>query len=403
MRHFRLLIPSPPVENSTDMKMTATTLFGLEDVLAAELLKLGARQIEKYNRAVSFTGDLGFMYKANLCLRTALRILLPIRTFYVKNENHLYDEIKTMDWENYLDVNGTLAVDSAINTELFSHSQFISQKTKDAVVDRFREKFGKRPSVDLDNPSLKINIHVYKTLCTVSLDSSGMSLHKRGYRESTNLAPLNEALAAGMVLLSDWDKRSNFIDPMTGSGTLAIEAALIAANIPPGYFRSDFCFKRWKNFDQELYDLIYESCIKKITNHKPNILASDLSFNVLKKSRENAKSAKVDDMIAFRTSSFENLERPSGNGVIVMNPPYGERMNKDDISQLYKSIGDTLKRNWSGYSAWLITSNMEGIKEIGLRPSRKITLYNGKLECKFLKFEMYEGTKKVHKLVKGEK
>jgi putative N6-adenine-specific DNA methylase len=395
----------PGKENNTvnqyeenDFRMLATTLYGLEEVLAAELLKLGAKNIEKLPRAVSFTGDKGFMYKANFCLRLATRVLKPIHLFRVQNEEDLYNKIKKIEWENYLHELDTLAVDTSLRTDFFQHSQFVSQKVKDAVVDRFRERTGKRPSVDLDRPWLRINIHIHDNECTVSLDSSGASLHKRGYRDQTNLAPLNEVLAAGLIALTGWNKRSAFIDPMCGSGTIVTEAALMAGNIPPGYYRKEFGFQTWKDYDDQLWELIQESALNKIVNEDIQIYGSDVSPNVTKKAKQNVKEARVGDMVTITTCPFEELQRPSEGGVIVMNPPYGERMDKDDINKLYKSIGDTLKKNWSGFDAWLITSNMEAVKQVGLRHSRRITVFNGGLECKFLKYEMYAGTKKVHKL-----
>jgi putative N6-adenine-specific DNA methylase len=383
-----------------DFRMLATTLFGLEEVLAAELLKLGAKNIEKLPRAVSFIGDKGFMYKANFCLHLATRVLKPIHEFRVQNEEDLYEKIKKIEWENYLHELDTLAVDTSLRTDFFQHSQFVSQKVKDAVVDRFRERTGKRPSVDLERPWLRINIHIHDNDCTVSLDSSGASLHKRGYRDKVNLAPLNEVLAAGLVALTGWNKRSVFIDPMCGSGTIVTEAALMAGNIPAGYYRKEFGFQLWKDYDEKLWELIQESALKKIVNEDIVIYGSDISPNVTKKAKQNVKEAKVADMVTINTCAFEELERPSEGGVIVMNPPYGERMDKDDINKLYKSIGDTLKKNWSGFDAWLITSNMEAVNQIGLRHSRRISVFNGGLECKFLKYEMYSGTKKIHKLNK---
>ena len=384
-----------------DYQMLAKTIFGLEDVLATELLKLGAKDIEKHNRAVSFKGDKGFMYKANLCLRTALRILKPIKTFNITDEASLYNEIQKINWDELMETKDTLAIDCVLNSTLFTHSQFLSQKAKDAIVDQFRTKYSVRPSVDLDHPTLRINLHIYHDTCTVSLDSSGESLHKRGYRDKTNLAPLNEVLAAGLVLLSGWDKQSVFIDPMCGSGTILIEAALLANNIPAGYFRNEFGFERWKDFDADLWDLIFDSALSKITNDSQQIIGTDISRNVSRKAKENVHLAKVEDVITIHTSSFEEFEPPQANrGTIIMNPPYGERMDKDDIHVLYKNIGDTLKKRYSGYDAWIISSNMEALKEIGLRPSRKITVFNGPLECKFMKYQMYQGTKKVHKLEK---
>lgn len=381
--------------------MIAKTIFGLEETLAAELLRLGARNIEVHNRAVSFEGDKGFLYKANLCLRTALRILVPFETFVVKNEQSLYDSIQKIDWSKFMDVNDTLAIDTVLNSELFTHSQYISQKAKDAIVDQFRAKFNERPSVDLDKPTIRINIHIYNDTCTLALDSSGESLHKRGYRDKTNLAPINEVLAAGLVLLSGWDKRTNFIDPMCGSGTIVIEAALIANNIPAGYFREDFGFQRWQKFmpfDEELWNLIFDSAVNRITDHQQTIIGGELSPNVAKKAKENIKLAKVDDVVTIRNCDMKDFEVPPGRGVVIINPPYGERMVKDNIDELYQMMGDTFKQKFSGYDCWILSSNLDALKHVGLRPSRKITLYNGQLECKFMKYEMYQGTKKIHKI-----
>ncbi len=390
----------------TDFKMIAKTIFGLEETLAGELSRLGAKDVEIHNRAVSFVGDKGFMYKANLCLRTALRILVPIETFTVVNEQSLYESIQTINWEDYMNVNDTLAIDTVLNSELFTHSQFISQKAKDAIVDQFRAKHNDRPNVDLDKPTIRINLHIFRDVCTVSLDSSGESLHKRGYRDKTNLAPINEVLAAGLVMLSGWDKRTNFIDPMCGSGTILVEAALYANNIPPGYFREDFGFMRWQKimpFEEELWDIIFDAAINKITNHEQKIIGGEISPNVTKKAKENIKLAKVDDVVTIRNCDMKDFEVPAGRGVVVINPPYGERMVKDNIEELYKMMGDTFKQKFAGYTCWILSSNLEAFKHVGLRPTRKITLFNGQLECKFLKYEIYEGTKKIHKLSNNDK
>jgi putative N6-adenine-specific DNA methylase len=392
------------VKEETDFKMTAKTIFGLEEILSTELQRLGARNVEVHNRAVSFVGDKGFMYKANICLRTALRILVPIKTFVVTDEKSLYNSIQSINWEDYMEVTDTLAIDTVLNSELFTHSQYLSQKAKDAIVDQFRAKHGERPSVELDNPTLRIHLHVFQNTCTVALDSSGESLHKRGYRDKTNLAPLNEVLAAGMILLSGWDKRSTFIDPMCGSGTILIEAAMIANNIPPGYYREVYGFENWNKFlafDEELYNTIFDAAIDKITNHEQKIMGGELSPNVAKKAKENIKHAKVDDIVSIKNCDIKDFEVPPGRGVVIINPPYGERMVKDNIEELYKTIGDTFKKNFGGYDCWVISSNMEAFKHVGLRPSRKIALFNGQLECRFMKFEMYQGTKKIHKLIDG--
>jgi putative N6-adenine-specific DNA methylase len=384
-----------------DLKLIAKTIFGLEETLAAELKKLGAREVELHNRAVSFVGDKGMMYKSNLCLRTALRILVPLTQFEVNNEHSLYDEIKKIAWEDYIDADNTIAIDTVLNTPLFNHSQYISQKAKDAIADRFREKYNKRPSVDLEKPTLRIHLHIYNNTCSVALDSSGESLHKRGYREKTNLAPINEVLAAGLVLLTGWDRRNSFIDPMCGSGTILIEAALIAANIPPGYYKEDFGFMRWKKhlaFDDELWETIYGSALQKIVSDTPKIIGGEISHNVARKAKENIKWAKVEDMIEIRECSIHDFDAPEGRGTVVVNPPYGERMSKDNVAELYKNMGDTFKKRFSGYDCWMISANMEALKHVGLRPSRKIAIYNGQLECRFMKYEMYAGTKKLLKL-----
>lgn len=394
------------VKAENDIKMIAKTIFGLEETLAQELQRLGAKEVEIINRAVSFTGDKGFMYKANLCLRTALRVLVPFHTFKVADEKSFYNSILAINWEEYMDVTDTIAIDTVLSTDLFTHSQYISQKAKDAIVDQFRAKYGERPSVDLEKPTLRINIHIHNDTCTLAFDSSGESLHKRGYRDKTNLAPINEVLAAGLILLTGWDKRTNFIDPMCGSGTILIEAALIANNIPPGYYREDYGFERWKKFmpfDEELWNTIFDAAVDKITNHEQKIMGGELSPNVAKKAKENIKLAKVDDIVSVKNCDMKDFEVPAGRGVVVINPPYGERMDKDNIEELYKMMGDTFKKNFQGYDCWILSSNMEALKNVGLRPSRKITLFNGPLECRFMKYEMYQGTKKIHKLEEGYK
>lgn len=382
---------SPP---NADFEMVATTLFGLEEVLLKELQKLGARDLKPMKRAVSFVGDTGFMYKANYWLRTALRVLKPITSFTVSDDKNLYDRVKTVEWNKYLTENDFLAVSTSLSTDIFNHTQYIAQKTKDAIVDQFRERTGKRPSVDLDNPTVRIHVHVEGNVCTLSLDSSGQPLFKRGYRTETNLAPLNESLAAGMILLSGWEPHRIFIDPMCGAGTLSIEAALIACNIPPGYYRESFGFQKWNDYDAELFKTITESALGKVNNKDFRIFASDISESVVRKAKQNVQQAKMEDVIKLTTSRFEDFDPPEGGGVLILNPPYGERLNQTDVNVLYKSIGDTLKKKYAGYTAWIISSNREAVNQIGLHATRKISLFNGSLECKFLRYEMYSGTKK---------
>jgi putative N6-adenine-specific DNA methylase len=386
---------NPNTDN--DFKIVVSTLPGLEKTLSGELLSLGGKEITEHRRAVSCVGDLGFLYKINLNLRTGLRVLRPIKSFLATNEKELYTEIKKMDWSHHLEKDGTLWIEASLNSEFFNHSQYVAQVTKDAIADQFRGATGIRPSVVKERSDLRLHLHIFKDEVTVSLDSSGESLHKRGYRNATNLAPLNEALAAGMILLSGWERHITFLDPMCGSATISIEAALIANRIPPGYYRDDYAFMRWKNFDEKLWNLIQEKSVDKIAEHQPEIQASDISSNVLKKAKSNVANAKVEDVVKIKCSSFFDLQPSSSRGVIFLNPPYGERMEKDDIPNLYKEIGDKLKKDFSGHTAWLISSNLEALKKIGLHASRKISLYNGALECKFLRFDLYSGSKKLSK------
>ena len=379
-----------------DFTMIAQTLFGLEDVLALELEGVGATEIERHNRAVRFRGDHACMYRANLCLHTALRILVPIDVFTVRHEQDLYDAIHAMPWEDHLDANDTLAVHCTLRSDLFTHSQYLALKTKDAICDRFREKTGTRPSVDVDLPTVRIMLHVHGDRCTVSLDSSGNSLHERGYRDQTNLAPINEVLAAGMVMLSGWDRKSPFVDPMCGSGTTLIEAAMIAYRIPPNHDRAQFGFERWKDFDPELWLQIQAEAMANVFTNGPLIMGGEISPNVARKAIANIHNAGLEERITVTTTAFADLPAPEGTGVLVLNPPYGERMDKDeDINALYKMIGDTLKKNWAGWTAWVITSNMEAAKHIKLTPKPKIQLYNGALDCRFLRYELYAGSRRL--------
>ena len=381
-----------------EFRMTAQTMYGLEPVLAEELLRLGAKDVEKRNRAVEFTGDLGFLYKANLCLRTALRVVIPIEDFTVRNEQDLYAGIKKIPWEVFMTADDTFAFAAKLNSDLFGHSQYAAQLAKDALADRFREKTGKRPSVDVEDPALRIRLFIFGDQCSVTLDSSGDSLHKRGYREQTNLAPLNEVLAAGMVLLSGWDRMSNFVDPMCGSGTILIEAALIAANIPPGVYRKNYGFQRWNDYDPALWEKVYNGAMERISGNRPVILGGELSKNVARKAETNIAIAELKEEIEVRNTAFEDLEAPAGRGVIIINPPYGERMDEDvDINAVYKMIGDTLKKNWAGYDAWVLTPNLEAAKFIKLTPKPKIRLFNGALDCRFMRYELYEGSRRRDK------
>ncbi|HOZ87002.1 MAG TPA: class I SAM-dependent RNA methyltransferase, partial [Bacteroidia bacterium] len=335
--------------------------------------------------------------KANLCLHTALKVVIPIAKFIANNEQELYDNIKLIEWEKFISNTDTLMVEGVANSEIFTHSLYVSQKVKDGIVDRFRDKTGRRPDVDLIHPSFRLYVHIFKNEVSLHLDSSGEPLYKRGYRSDINEAPMKEVLAAGLVKLSGWEKHLQLIDGMCGAGTIAIEAALWANNIPAGYFRNEFGFMRWSNFDEALYDTIHESSIQKIREDKVEIIANDIETATYKKAITNTKNAKVDDVVTCTNQSFFDITPTRGGGVIILNPPYGERLPVEEIEKLYKEIGNKLKKDFKGFNAWIITSNPEGVKSIGLRPSRRIHLFNGSLECRFLKFELYDGSKKASK------
>jgi putative N6-adenine-specific DNA methylase len=368
---------------------TAKTVAGMEEILQGELNLLGAVNSQILKRAVSFQGDKALLYRANYRCRTALRILKPILVFPVTKQEDLYNNINQIPWEDYISNEKSLAVDAVNATSVFTNSQYVALKTKDAVVDRFREKTGSRPSVDLDNPDLRINIHLYKETCTVSLDSSGSSLHKRGYRHVTGPAPLNEVLAAGLIQLSGWDKAIPFYDPMCGSGTLLIEANMFARNIPPGYFRPVFGFEKWLDFDSELWDSIKEEENTKITEKGPDIFGSDISSRSISTATENVGFTKFRNQISLEVAAFENTVPKGPAGIIICNPPYDERLPVDDIISFYKSIGDVLKKKYTGFEAWIISSDLQALKFVGLHPSRKITVFNGPLECRFVRFSLY--------------
>ena len=381
-----------------NFKMVAKTLYGLEEILAQELRQLGASNIEIGVRNVSFEGDTGFMYKANLCCRTAIKILKPITAFNVFKEEDLYQKVYNINWQQYMDVNGSLAVDATVFSDYFKHSQYISLKTKDAIVDRFRDMEGERPNVDLDHPTLRINIHIDRNICTVSLDSSGQSLHKRGYKVANTLAPINEVLAAGMILKAGWTGQSDFIDPMCGGGTLLAEAAMIACNIPANLNKEEFGFETWPDFDVDLYELIENAALKKIKEFHFKIVGYDIDPITLKKANENIVAANLSEFVTLAHCDFFETEKGRDRQLfLVFNPPYDERISIDNVERFYANIGNTLKRSYPDSQAWMITSNLEALKYVGLRPSKKIKLFNGKLESKLVQYEMYSGSKKAKK------
>ena len=378
-----------------EFEIVVKTFLGIEDVLMEELRELGAKDLKKLKRAVSCVGDKRLVYKINLMARSALRVLIPIATFEAKKEGTLYYHIKQIDWSKYMDVDETLAVTSSVHSKYFTHSQYVALKTKDAIVDQFREKTYKRPNVNTVSPHLAINVHIYEGNVTVSIDTSGQSLHKRNYRKESFIAPINEALAAGLILMTGWRGDSTFIDPMCGSGTILAEAAMIATNTPPQLHRDYFAFKKGKNFDSALWDDVVSEAMDNIKTPDCKIWGFDKAFQSIRIAERNLEHAKMRSFVQFKRKSFERNAAPDSGGVLVTNPPYGERIEtSEDIVEFYQMIGSTLKHNFHGYTAWIISSNFEAMKLVGLRPSKKYTLYNGALQCKYHKYELYEGSKK---------
>ncbi len=363
-----------------------------------ELRGLGVQQMEKLTRAVAFEGDNELLYRCNLQLRTAMKVLKPIEHFYCRNEKQLYNKIRGIDWSKYMTVGQTLACEGVTSGNIFRHSKYVALKSKDAIVDQFRDETGRRPSVDLENPDIRVNIHIRDTSCTVSLNSSGEVLSKRGYRKQMTLAPIMETLAAGIILMSGWDGETAFIDPMCGSGTFPIEAALISSNTPPGY-RRDFCFERWKDFDASLWDRIRKNADAAKTRVKAKIYASDANSDALKAAQNNARRFGLGSAIDFTQQDFLNSEAREETGSIFINPPYGERLQDEpeQIIQLYNDIGSTLKHAYENHDAWIISSNVAALKRVGLKPSKKVKLMNGALDCMLYHFELYHGSKKFSK------
>lgn len=377
-----------------EFELIAKTFQGLEEVLAQELTELGASNIEIGRRMVSFTGDKAMMYRANFCLRTAIRILKPIKHFSAKTADEVYEAVKSIEWENYLDNMSSFAVDAVVFSNEFRHSKFVAYKVKDAIVDYFREKTGNRPSVRINNPDVSFNIHVAEDQCTLSLDSSGESLHRRGYRQEQVEAPLNEVLAAGMILMTGWRGECDLIDPMCGSGTIPIEAALIARNIAPGVFRKEFGFEKWKDFDQDLFDSIYnDDSQEREFNHK--IYGYDNNPKANEIATHNVKAAGVTKDVILKIQPFQQFEQPAEKSIIITNPPYGERISSGDLLDLYQMIGERLKHAFTGNDAWILSYRDECFDQIGLKPSVKIPLFNGALECQFRKYQLFDGKYKA--------
>ena len=373
-----------------EFELIAKTFQGLEEVLAKELVALGANNVQIGRRMVSFTGDKALMYKANFHLRTAVRILKPILHFKASDADQVYNVIKSIEWEKYLDANSTFSVDSVVYSDVFRHSKFVAYRVKDAIADYFNEKTGRRPSVRLNNPDLIFHIHIAQEDCTLAFDSSGESLHRRGYRVETGAAPINEVLAAGLIMLTGWDGECDFIDPMCGSGTLPIEAALIARNIAPGVYRQGYAFEKWKDFDSDLFRSIYEDDSKEREfNHK--IYGYDVDGRMVACARKNIKSAMMGDIIEVECRDIKDFVQPEKRAIMVVNPPYGERLVSDKLLQIYENLGSRLKHAFQGNEAWVISSSYDCFDKIGLKASARIPLYNGDLDCEFRKFELFQG------------
>ena len=373
-----------------EFELIAKTFMGLEPVLAKELTQLGANNVVIGRRMVSFTGDKELMYRANFSLHTAIKILKPIAHFKAQSADDVYEEIKKIDWSTYLDNDHTFAVDAVVFSEEFRHSKFVSYKVKDAIVDQFREKTGNRPNISVANPDLRLHIHIAEADCTLCLDSSGESLHRRGYRQESVEAPLNEVLAAGMILMTGWKGDTDFIDPMCGSGTILIEAALIAKNMAPGVFRKEYAFEKWPDFDADLFDRIYndDSQEREFTHH---IYGYDVDMKAVNTARMNVKAAGLTADITIEQQDFKDFTQPKEKSILVSNPPYGERITTPDLLGTYRMIGERLKHQFMGGDAWILSYREECFEQIGLKPSIKIPLYNGSLECEFRKYTMFDG------------
>ncbi len=379
--------------NTDNLQIQIKTYFGLEEILAAEIQKLGGRKVEVKNRAVTCEGDLGFLYKINYAARTAVKILVPVLEFKAFNEHKFYDKLVKFEWDEFLDLDQTFAIDATIHSERFYHSQFITLKMKDAIVDYFQNKYNQRPNIDTKNPEIKFNLHIDRELVTISLDSSGDPLFKRGYRKEQGDAPINEVLASGMLQMAGWDGKGNFLDPMCGSGTILIEAGMIAMDLPAQIFRKSFAFQNWKNYDKNLFAKIKEFRINRVKEFEGKIVGYDIDPKMLSIAQQNIESAEMEDLIEVKKQNFFESKKELFPLLMVFNPPYDERISIR-FDDFYKKIGDTFKNNYPNTLAWMITADLEAVKKVGLRPSRKIKLFNGKLETRFLQYEMYEGTKK---------
>jgi len=383
-------------KENENFEMLAKTMYGFESILAEEVKELGGTEIRSGNRAVRFQGNLEVLYRMNYYSRLSLKIIKPLAEFNARDEQDLYDKTMEIDWSKIMSINQTFAIESTVHSSHFKHSHYVALKVKDAIADRFRKDVGRRPNVDPKNPHIKLNVHISNSRVSLSLDSSGASLHKRGYRKGHGIASLNEVLAAGLIVLSGWDRKTPLIDPMCGSGTILIEAALMASDIPPGSFFREYLFHNWPNYDSELYKKVLSEK-KEDTTRNVQIIGSDSSTEQIRVARLNIRNAGLSDLVRLKQKEFSKLSLPSPEGIIIMNPPYGERIQHDNLVELYKEIGNQLKKEYKGYKAYVLSAKPEALKFIGLHPSAKHILYNGEYKCLFQEYELYEGSRKIQK------
>jgi putative N6-adenine-specific DNA methylase len=378
------------------IKITVKTIFGAEQVLKEELAELGFNETEILNRAVQFMGTWRDVYYLNLHLRCAMSILVELKQFRIKNEDDLYKQCMKIDWTEYFSVDKTFAIKGAVQSNMFKHTQYPYFIVKDAIADTFRDKIGDRPDVNVKKPQVLFDIYIRENQCTISMNTSGAPLFQRGYRIETGEAPINEVTAAVLIRMSGWDRNSTFVDPFCGSGTLLIEAAMLAANIPSNIERTHYAFKNFKNFDAALWEEVYESANKRCKGFPFKIVGSDIDSEMMLVTKRNLRALPISRLVEVSTASFQELTRPDEKGTLICNPPYGERMG-EEIEEMYVELGDWFKKELPGFTCWVISSNEDAMKHIGLKPERKIKIYNGDLECSFRKFTIFDGSRKEYK------
>lgn len=375
------------------LTITIKTIFGLEDVLVEELDELGYSKTERLNRAVQLKGTWKDVYYLNLHLRCAISILVEVKVFKIRNEDDLSNQCMKIDWTKYFSIDKTFAIKGAVFSDMFNHTQYPFFVVKDAIADTFRNKMNDRPDVNVKSPQVMFDVYINKDVVTISLNTSGAPLFQRGYREEIGLAPLNEVVAAGLIRMSGWDRKSTFVDPFCGSGTLLIEAALLAANIPSMIERQHYAFKNFEGFDSELWESIRAEVNTRVTSLPCEIIGSDISDEMVTKTRRNLRGLSVGRFVKTEVKPFADVKELNAPGVMISNPPYGERMG-EEIEEMYGQLGDWMKSDMKGFDCWILSSNMDAFKFVGLRPERKVKMYNGDLECSFRKYSIYEGSKK---------